>query len=327
VPAPRLQTTKLIWRNRRARANVGGALALLLCGAFGAAFCLERDAIAPALDTLRRHGYMCLGAAAVLSAILIARRRVLERAQFIRSWLAAAPVRSATARWEALLIETFPASGALVVIAILALMAAVAFAQRGDVVALWAYLSGGVVLGVIIGYLIPAPKPVDLPPGSRYVPHRHVRRTTPVRRSLKALGQWPIRQMFAWAQPKAVARATIPILVMMPMGTTADTAMVVIALFGVIGTLLLLWSAAISVSRLATRWLAPLPVRADAVVRAFLLPASVFIAGAGAMEALLLVVFNVSYRSAIVAGASTAVIGCLPFAGALLWNVRRRRMQ
>jgi hypothetical protein len=327
MPAPRLLTTKLMWRNRRARAKVGGALALLLCGALIAAFSLERDAVAPALDALRRHGYVCSGMAAAFSAILVARRRVLERAQFLRSWLAAVPVRPVTARCEALLIETFPASAALVVISVLALIAAVAFARLGDVVALWADLCGGVVLGIVVGYLMPAPKPVDLPPGSRYVPHRQARHATPIRPSLKALGQWPLRQMFAWAQPKAVARATIPILVMMPLGTMADTAMVVIALFGVVGTLLLLWSAAISVSRLAARWLAPLPVRADAVVRAFLLPAYAFIAGASAMEALLLAVFNVSYRGALMVGASTAVIGCLLFGGALLWNVRPRRMQ
>jgi hypothetical protein len=316
-----------MWRNRSARAKVGGALALLSCGALGAAFFLQRDAIAPALDALRRHGYVCLGLAAALSAILISRRRVLERAQFTRSWLAAVPVKSAAARWEALLIETLPASSALVIIAVLALVAAVALAQLGGVVALWANLSGGVVLGVIIGYVIPVPKPVDLPPGSRYVPHCHVRNTALVQPSLKALGQWPVRQMFAWAQPKAVSRATIPILVMLPLGTMADTAMVVIALFAVAGALLLLWSAAIAVSRLAARWLAPLPVRASAVIRALLLPGCACIAGASAMEALLLVVFNVSSRNAVMVGAGTAMIGSLLFGGALLWNVRPRRPQ
>ena len=317
---------KLMWRNRRTRAKVGCALALLFCGALGAGFFLERHAIAPVLDALRRHGYVCLGVTAVFSAILVARQRAFERAQFMRSWLAAMPVQSATARWEALIIETFPASAALVVILILALIAAVSMGLPG-VVALWADLSGGVLLGVVAGYLIPARKPVDLPPGSRYVPHRHVTRTAPVRPSLDALGQWPIRQMFAWAQPKAVARATIPILVMMPLGTMADTAMVVLALFAVIGALLLLWSAAVAVSRLAARWLAPLPVHASAIVRAILVPACGVIAGASAMEALLLVVFNVSYRSAAMVGAGTAVIGWLVFGGALLWNVLPRRMR
>ena len=86
--APRLLTTKLMWRNRRSRARVGGTLALLVCGGFGAAFFLGRDAIALALDALRRHGYACLGLAAVCSAILVARRRVLERTLYLRSWLA-----------------------------------------------------------------------------------------------------------------------------------------------------------------------------------------------------------------------------------------------
>ena len=302
-------------------------MALLLCGALGAGFSVERDAIAPVFDTLRRHGALCLGLAAVACAILVARRRVLEREQFKRSWLAALPVRPLTARLEALLIETFPASAALVVIAMLALLAALAFAPRADVVVLWAYWSGGVMMGVLVGYLIPPPKPVDLPPGSRYVPQRRVRKTAAIRPSLAALGQWPIRQMFAWAQPKAVAPATIPILVMMPLGTMADTAMVVMALFAVVGALLLLWTAAFSVSRLAARWLAPLPVRAGAVVRSILLPAYALIVGASVMEALLLMMFNMSYRSSLMVGAGTAAIGCLVFGGALRWHVRPGRLQ
>jgi hypothetical protein len=45
------------------------------------------------------------------------------------------------------------------------------------------------------------------------------------------------------------------------------------------------------------------------------------------MEALLLVVFDVSHRSAAMVGAGTAVFGSLLFGGALLWNLRPRRMQ
>jgi hypothetical protein len=299
-------------------------MALLLAGALGASFWAAGSVIAPGLTALRRHGLLCLGLAAVATAVLVARRRSLERARFLRSWLAAVPVRSSAARWEALLIETFPASAALILIASLALIAALAFARRADIVAVWANLSGGVVLGVVISYLAPPPKPVDLPPGSRYVPHRNVRQAAPVRPSLAALGQWPIRQLFAWAQPKAVARAIIPILVMMPLGTTADTAMIVIALFASTGALLLACSAGLSVSRLAMRWLAPLPVRSRAVIRAFLLPSCAFILAAGAMTALLLIAFNVSFRSSIMVGASSALIGCLLFGAALSWNARAR---
>jgi hypothetical protein len=297
-------------------------MALLICGAIAALFRAEGDAIAPVIDALRRHGLLCLGLAAVATAILVARRRSLERARFARSWLAAVPIRPAASRGEALLIETAPASAALVVVAILSLVAALVLAQRADIFAVWANLSGGVLMGAIVSYLVPPPKPVELPPGSRYVPHRKVRSAAPIRPSLAALGRWPILQLFAWAQPKAVARATIPILVMMPLGTMADTAMVVIALFAVAGALLLSWSAALSVSRVAMRWLAPLPVRAGAIIHAFLLPSCAFIVGSSAMAALLLAAFNVSLRSAVEVGAGAALLGCLLFAAALLWNVR-----
>jgi hypothetical protein len=324
MAAPRLQTAKLTWLNRKARARAVGALALLLCGALGAMFWAERAPIAQALQALRGHALLCSGLAALATAVLVARRRSLERARFARSWLAAVPIRSASARWEALLIETSPASAALAVAAILALIAALVLVQHTDIVAVWAYLSGGVAMGAIISYLVPPPKPVDPPPGSRYVPHRNARSTAPVRPSLAALGQWPIRQLFAWVQPKAVSRATIPILVMMPLGTTADTAMVVLALFAVAGALLLSWSAALSVSRRAMRWMVPLPARAGAIFRALLLPSCAFISGSSAMAALLLAAFNVSFRRSIVMGASVAVIGCLLFGAALLWNVRPR---
>jgi hypothetical protein len=131
--------------------------------------------------------------------------------------------------------------------------------------------------------------------------------------------------MFAWAQPKIVSRALIPILIMMPMGTTADAAMVVIAMFGTLGALLLLWSAAILASRAARSWLAPLPARPGAVIRAFLLPVCAVIVAASAIEALLLLVFSVSYRTSALLSACTAAIGCLTVGGAVVWNLRRRR--
>jgi hypothetical protein len=290
----------------------------------------ERNSAAAALGWLRPHGLLCGAVAAVASAVLIARRRALKRVEFARSWLAAVPVRARAARWESLVIETLPAIAAIGVIAItgLAFVLASAFAHRAEIfsaLAVGTSLSGGIALGIIGSYLVPQPKPVILPPGSRYVPHQRVRRTAGVRPSLGALGLWPIRQMFAWAQPKIVARASIPILVMMPMGTTADAAMVAIALCGIIGALLLLWSAVISASRAARSWLAPLPARTGVVVRAFLLPICGMIAAAGVIEASLLLVFNVSYRTSAWVGACTAVIGCLTVGGALVWNLRPRR--
>jgi hypothetical protein len=130
--------------------------------------------------------------------------------------------------------------------------------------------------------------------------------------------------MFVWAKPKLVARATVPILLSMGLGTTADVAMIVIAISGAIGALLLLLPAAISTSVLLRRWIAPLPVPAAVMMRAFLLPTFGVMAGVSALEALLLLAFDVSWRAAAATGLSTAMIGCLVTLGGVLSAARGR---
>jgi len=327
VTAPRLAAAKLVLRNRCTRAglNLTGAACLGL-GVLIALFWAEAT-VAPPLNWLHLHGVLCAGLAAVASAVMIARRRALKRAEFAHSWLAAVPVKASTARWESLLIETLPATVAIGLLTIAGISYALVLliAKSAEIVALfavWAYFSGGIAVGVIGSFLIPQPKPVDLPPGSRYVPHPKLRRAAKISPSLSALGSWPIRQAFAWAQPKIISRAIIPILVIMPLGTTADAAMVAIALFGAICALSLVCSGVISASRSARRWLAPLPARPGEMIRAFLLPASAVIVAASAIEALLLLVFNVSYRTSAEVGACTAVLGFLTASGGLIWNAR-----
>ena len=331
MSAPRLAAAKLIRRNRRVRAGVSPAgVVLLSLTVLTALFWVEAE-VAPPLKWLRLHGLLCGGLAAVATAVLIARRRALKRAEFARSWLAAVPVRASTARWESLLIETLPALSAigLLTVASISYALVLLIAKSADIFApfaVWLTLSGGIALGVLGSFLVPQPKPVDLPPGSRYVPHQKLRRAAPIHPSLSALGSWPIRQAFAWAQPKVVARAMIPILVMMPLGTMADAAMVAIAMFATVGALLLVCSAVISASRLAWRWLAPVPVRSGEVIRAFLLPTCAVVVAAGIIEALLLLLFNVSYVTSAEVGACTAVAGCLTASAGLIWNWRLSRV-
>ncbi|HEY2465457.1 MAG TPA: hypothetical protein VGI32_15465 [Steroidobacteraceae bacterium] len=328
MSAPRLAAAKLVRLNRRARSGLSPAGAVLLgLGMLIALLWLEAT-VAPPLKWLRLHGLLCAGLAAVAAAVLMARRRALKRTEFARSWLAAVPVRASTARWESLFIELLPAIAAIGLLTVASVSYALVLfvAKRAEIFApfaVWAYFCGGIGLGMLGSFLVPQPKPADLPPGSRYVPHQRSRRAAKIRPSLSALGGWPIRQAFAWAQPKIVARAAILILVMMPLGTTADTAMVAIALFGIVGALLLVCSAVNSASRLARRWLAPVPVRSRDVIRAFLLPACAVMVAAGVIEALLLLLFNVSCRASAEVGAGMAVMGCLTAGGGLIWNTRR----
>jgi hypothetical protein len=319
-------SARLIRLNRSAAGRAHrGIIAAVGYGVMLALLWAGRESLVQAIDWLRPHSLVWGGLAALAAATQVARRRVLKRAEFARSWLAAVPIKSRTATFEALIIETLPATVALALLSAVGLacglvLVATQAGHGASLMAIIATLSGGIAIGAIVSYAIPAPKPLYLPPGSRYVPHQKSNRAAKLRPSLAALGSWPVRQMFAWAQPKMVARATLPILIMMPLGTRADQAMGVIAVLGVSGALLLLWAATTSIGRQVRRWTAPLPLRAGAVMRAYLLPTFGVMLGSGIVESLLLLTFDVSFRRAAVIGIITAVIGCLAtFSSAWLW--------
>ena len=332
MTGPRLMASRMVRRNRRSALGVRGrVVAWLTLGAVFAVFLMEREAVVRGVEWLRLHTLLCEGLAAVTSAILVARRRALTRAQFARSWLAAVPVNASRALWEALIIEAQPAlvaMAALTALAILVgLLSALGARASSTLVSDWAGLMLSVAIGVIASYAMPTPKSRDLPPGSRYVPHHKAARTSAIRPSLAALGIWPVRQMFAWAQPKVMAPASIPILALMPLGTTADSAMVVIAMAGVGGALMLLVRAAISVSRLSRRWMAPLPARTEKTMRALLFPTLAAIVGASAAETLLLLVLAVVWHKALTVGFCVAAAGCLAaLIGVLLAGSSTRHM-
>jgi hypothetical protein len=324
---PRLMTAHLIRFNRRTRPQLRG-WAIRLAGACLVALVLygERERLAQTADWLREHILAASGLASIATAISVARRRVRKRAEFAKSWLAALPLRTSMARSEALLIEMLPAGAVVAALAgIFFAVAVSAPASSSSALAVWACLSGGVAAGAIASYAIPNPKPVDLPPGSRYVPRRRIATASALRPSLKALGFWPLRLMFARAQPKLVARAILPVLVLMPIGTSAATAMCVIALYVVAGVLSLLIPAAISVSVSVRAWTAPLPVRISQVMQVVVIPTIAIIAGASAAEGLLLFAMGVSLRTALASGLCMAFIGSLAALAAVQLRPKRVR--
>ncbi len=314
--APRLMAAHLRRSNRTAPQRLtppillglGGVLAFVLLYA-------ERDWVEEGVNWLRHQILAATGLATIASAVGIARRRVRKRAKFARSWLAALPVRARIADGEKLLIETLPALAAVAALSgayIAAALAAFAAGRGGgSALAVWAAMSGGVMLGAILSYGLPGPRPVDLPPASRYVPHRRAAQASAVRPSLNALGIWPLRLVFARAQPKLVARSLLPVLLLMLMGTSAAAAMVIIAFYVVAGALLLLMPAAISVSSKVRGWVAPLPARASSVMQAVLVPTLAAIVGASAAEGLFLFLMGVSQRTAAVTALGIAVVACL----------------
>ena len=91
--------------------------------------------------------------------------------------------------------------------------------------------------------------------------------------------------------------------------------------------LTLLCLAAVAASRAVRRWIAPLPVRARALTRVFLLPTFAAMIAASAVEAWLLMALGASFRVSAAVGFTAAVIGCLAtFSGARFRDERPRGM-
>jgi hypothetical protein len=275
--APRLMAGYLVWVNRgrgKAQRNLLLVTGLIIVWVVTVAFIFstEQEAAASALAWMYRHRLFLAGTAACVTGALVSRRRALTRTESARSWLAALPVRRTIARWEALAIETAPALGAICIASATfgtawAMVIFAAGISPTELASTWFAITAGIVVGALISCLVPVPKATELPPGSRYVPQRRVLGAGSPVPSLSALGRWPVRQMFASARPKAVTRAVIPILLLMPLGSTADAAMLVIAMFAVLGAVLLLVSAIIRVSKASSRWLQPLPLRPAVLAR------------------------------------------------------------
>lgn len=293
--APRLMVAYLVWVNRgrgKAQRHLLLVVGLIIVWVIIVAllFSNTRAASASALAWMYGHRVFLAGLAACVTATLVSRRRALKRIEAARSWLAALPVRRAIARWEALAIETAPALGAICIVsAVFCTVWAMAIFATGlsptELASTWFAITAGMAVGALVSYLVPAPKATELPPGSRYVPHRRVVGAASPAPSLSALGRWPVRQMFASARPKAVTRAVIPILLLIPLGSTADVAMLVIAMFAVLGAVLLLVSAIIRVSKASCRWLQPLPLRSVILARHLLARPLVVIAVAALIAA------------------------------------------
>jgi hypothetical protein len=270
----------------------------------------DRAAAISTFVWLQRHDLFWATISTIVAGVLVSRRRALSKMAASRSWTAGLPVDRSTATWQALAIESVPA---LVMACVLAAMfgslSIIALVDVGIPVPLitWAAMTGGVVLGAGLSYLLPAAKQEEMYERSRYVPHRRRAETPIPTGSLSALGTWPVRQMFASARPKTIARAMVPVLLSVPLGSTAADAMLAIGLLTAVGALVLLVAAAISVSAKATRWLKPLPLGSDLLARRTLIPALAFMFCATAIESWLFWVLGSPVARCIATGVLTLV--------------------
>jgi hypothetical protein len=331
---PRLLTARLMRRNEAARSHMGRwrGWRLALCGVCALALVLGWSydgALASALIWLRKNIVIAGAFVTFCTLTLVARHRTATRADFAKSWLAALPVRRGIARREAFLFEIFPVLvglatlTAMLALIELALIGVLQNAARNAAVVDWLWLAGAIILGGAASYAVPAPKIVVLPPGSRYVPKAQSKRGRPLRPTFSALGQWPVRRMFARAQPKIVARSLVPVLLSIGLQSTADVAMVAVGIFASVAAITLLIPSVIQVSGAAARWLLPLPVASRQLMAAVVRRSLLWVVAFGAMAGFLLTVMNASNAAAIKAAAVISLGGVM---AVLLGVVLRARI-
>jgi len=312
---PVLLTSYLVWRNRMRRRGLRWlSAALALSTAWMVAVSVyvhaDRAAAISKLAWLHKHDLFWGMIFALVAAVLVSRRRALNQIRASRSWTAALPVKRSTARWQAIAVESAPA---LVLACVLAAvfgslsLIALADARMPVPIVTWAAMTGGIVVGAGLGYLLPSARPEEIYESSRYVPHRRRAETPIPTGSLSAIGRWPVRQMFASARPKTIARAMIPILLSVPLGSTAADVMLAIGLLMTLGALVLLVLAVIFVSAKASRWLRPLPLDSGLVARRTLIPALSLMSCVTVIESWLIWMLGSMFTRCIAIGALTLV--------------------
>ena len=271
---------------------------------------IHREAAASTIAWLHRHDLLWASISAIVAGALVSRRRALLQIAATRSWIAALPVERSAAQWQTVIVESVPAlvlgCGLAALFGTLSLIALVDGGMTAPIIT-WAATTGGVVLGMGFSRLLPSAIQEEIYEASRYVPHRRRAETPLPTGSLSALGSWPVRRLFANARPKIIARAMIPILLCVPLGSTAADVMLAIGLLTAIGALVLLVAAMISVSAKASRWLKPLPLSAGLLARMTLIPALWLVLCLTAIESWLIWLLGAPVARCVAIGASTAI--------------------
>jgi hypothetical protein len=263
---PGVATRYLQWSNRFERVPIVRVACLGLVSAAIVGYWIlwvHRLLVDEVLGRLQRHTVMTAALASIVAAVFVSHRRSTHAARESRSWLAALPISPHVRRIDALALQVGPVIAVMVLTSGLGLLTSAMLAVAGlsakGCLVVWRSLLLGTFLGTGGGLIVPHPKAMSPHPGSRYVPQRATTGRHPVP-SLGGLAIWPIRSMFAMLRPKILSRTLLPVLIMMPLGTTAAAAMVWVGIFGAWTALLFLIVSVVFVFQAARRWLKPLPL-------------------------------------------------------------------
>jgi hypothetical protein len=246
---PFLSAEVLRWLNihRSHRLLLPSILALLVIGA-GA---LTLPVIGHALELAAQNPLPSFVSLTAACAIATARRKGHLHRSLTDSWLAPLAAPSSM-----LVRALLPA-----ILQLLALSAGIAIALVGGslgfaaAVTLWSIEAGAYIVGSGLGWLSRPGKSATAP-DFHYVSIRKPRSGWARAPRLEPLSYWTIGQAHVYVKPKIIARAVLLVLLSLPMGITAQSAMAIVA---VLWVLLYVGSLMLAIARVAfsaAQWLA-----------------------------------------------------------------------
>lgn len=241
-----------------ARAHRWSAVAIALAALIGVAMLLGSAQSAPvrdALDWLSKNEIL-VGIAAALYAIpFVIRRRTHLASEYAQSWLLATPLPPRAFRMAAGL-RIAGAVAAQIVVASVVLIATNAAAGRtvSDLTVAVVWLSGGLLLGSLVGVAWRLKVPGRGHEESRFIPRARVHRSQP---SLAGLSRWPIAKALAWHRPENSRVLFIVAALSVPVGASALIGVSILATWTLGSYLVAVVRAVPVVANEAAGWLRP----------------------------------------------------------------------
>jgi hypothetical protein len=236
----------------------GGLIAVTL------SMLLVRYAIAPTPSAAVAQHALWMGVIAALHATaVVMNSRRLARSELAQSWLAATPRAVATLPFAVMVRTLWLLTWQLLlgVLLIFCGLAAgvvdLALTRR-----LLLLILAGACLGAAVGWYLGRTRRVAVPTQLQSVVVPQAVRALPIGASLRALSRWPIMQVMAWANPKALRWPFIVASLTVPLGFSAVGGLFVISTWALLLYMIGLLAGVARVAQDAGHWLraTPLPL-------------------------------------------------------------------
>lgn len=257
-----INALRRLTQNRRRAALLAGTVFVGASLILYAAFFAMRSAAVHLIEPLLAYWAVVLLLALVHAFMTVSRRLRRGKAAMAKSWLSAAPIRPASVTLTRVVVAVGPIVGQWIAIcALVALIAVIESAQAGSARKLMGAISAGALIGSLLGFWRPKPKPRTSYEDSRYARAMSVTDQQPLRASAAALSHWPVNLTLAWSRPENSRALVVIALLSVQSGTSMLGGMAVIAMWFSAAYLGSLLAAVVHVAREAGMWLRSTPMR------------------------------------------------------------------